>query len=1372
MSQSQAGPRATAVHFGAFLKTLRHRHGIRQLEVLAHLPGWTQTTYSRVESGEIAPAFDQLAPIYSALRQAGVEWTPPDRQHYLTLARTRIETKKTYQEHRSDQEWDELRLRLSRSEPDGNGHARPASRQPQVASSPRLVETRHLVGREDWLASVMASLHERLPRKLVVLQGPVGIGKSSELHRIALQTLSSDTAHPQVILCELPAGDLGTDAQAALDLLVGTLLVEIGPAEASAQLIALEARIAFAFHCLEKASRPLLLLVDNAEQLLDEQGQLAPCWEEFLKRFLRNQHRATLVLATREWPGWYEGERAFLAERTVPSLTADVGALLLQQLGLATVLLEHLRRASEAVGGVPLCLEWVASLVQEPMWLDRWEENDDLDGQSEGDQLTLRLQRLLEDASLFGGPIAAKLHPLLERLIDQRLSADAYQVLCHLALAAVPLGKPALQVICPRPRLLKELSATSLLAAYPQRVQLLPMVASAVRARLTEQQTHALETDLMRAYKTWKHKGELVGPEAARVITELITLLLKHHRLLEAAQQLLIYHPLIANFGHGRRLARVAGEVMNGFDWRATPHTACGGLLLHYTLAPFLGKAIDERARAAAYQGIVEAASSGAIRLKVSVEGYLLGFVMECAINTSPLKESQLALEAWYVRLSSLQPAQTNSAAQTYLLEARAWVLGIWSDALDEEGEPSSAQRLREQAINLYRHCLALLSGNIDQQDAPPLRANLSKSRLSSCYSELAYYLGRCGQLDEALQMAERGIALKEEGHLRFGTLASAYGEKADILAQVGRFQEALSCDDQSLAEAQRLADLGHAPSQEELWFCRARRGRLLLLLGSIDEAEPLLREALPHLQQTRRRRAASLTQSALDAIEQWHRQATISPRYQLDWRWVERYRELAAYDSYWWLTWAGPFSEEEQRQWERLFTPPMDESTREQLGVLLMQSRERELEASLAEERDPHLRYPAIEIEEVRRRITALQTLMAEIRQSEPNAIVRRLYQETIGEEVDFLRLIEATSEGDTAQFWACNLSLFPAPTAEEMHAALARVTCTLQQGCSRPEIAEVSQQLDEFLRTQLHLSLSDLVCSDERQAEQEEQQAEEQPSSAHLRRMVSAQAARRFFAAVLQECGFEGWQVVIDSNAANARVEQGLRRFYLPEQRFALEKIRHLIAHELLGHVAQCAAGERSPLGLLGIHLKNSQPTEEGLALYHERHMAALYGQPFNESGMYNGMLATGLACGVVTPPQTFRSLFTFFERYSLLGRLLRRPDANRQKARKQARTYALSTCLRTFRGVPDLQRAGVCYLQDTVHLHGLRLIEQAIKEDESVLDRLAVGVCAIEHLPDLQELGILSAPQPLRKLADDPHLDAYILSFEESEENEKHA
>ncbi len=506
----------------------------------------------------------------------------------------------------------------------------------------------------------------------------------------------------------------------------------------------------------------------------------------------------------------------------------------------------------------------------------------------------------------------------------------------------------------------------------------------------------------------------------------------------------------------------------------------------------------------------------------------------------------------------------------------------------------------------------------------------------------------------------------------------------------------------------------------------------------------------------------------ALEEIAQWRRHAT-APQHQLDWRWVERYRELASYDTYWWLTWAGPFAEEEQQQWDQLFSSPRDEAAREQLGALLKQSRERELAAAIAQQREPRLHYPAIEIEEVRRRIVDLLQLDTDISQQEPNAIVRRLYHGAIEEELDVLHLIEATYEGNTERFWECNLCVLPVPTVEEMKYALSRLRHILRQGLKRPETAEVSLRLDEFLRTRLHIAL-DLASGEDDIQEGLEEAPQPSSQSQHT---VSAQAARSFFEAALRECGFDNWQVVIDPNSSGTRIEQGLRRLFLPEQRFSLNKIRKLFSHELLGHVAHCAAGERSLLGLLGIHTKNSLPTEEGVALYHERQVAALHGQVFDDSGIWRGALVTGLASGVVTPPQTFLSLFTFLKLFSLLNRLLKNPDADRQKVQKQARAFALSVCLRTYRGVPDLERAGVCFLQDAVYLHGLRMIERAAAQDEAVLDRLAVGVVALELLPDLQELGITSSPQLLRRLAYDPDLDSYISSFETFEEaGEKHA
>ena len=164
--------------------------------------------------------------------------------------------------------------------------------------------------------------------------------------------------------------------------------------------------------------------------------------------------------------------------------------------------------------------------------------------------------------------------------------------------------------------------------------------------------------------------------------------------------------------------------------------------------------------------------------------------------------------------------------------------------------------------------------------------------------------------------------------------------------------------------------------------------------------------------------------EDALKEIEQWRKNTT--SQYQLDWRWVERYRELASFDGHWWLTSAGPFSEEEQHQWDQLRARHLDEETKEHMGIILAQSRRRELAAALADHREPCLRYPAIPIEEVRRRIADLLALDAQISQEEPNALVRKLYHRAISEEeLYFLRIIEATYEGDTQRFWEFNRPL-----------------------------------------------------------------------------------------------------------------------------------------------------------------------------------------------------------------------------------------------------------------------------------------------------------------------------------------------------------
>src|SRR5260370_7051530 len=287
---------------------------------------------------------------------------------------------------------------------------------------------------------------------------------------------------------------------------------------------------------------------------------------------------------------------------------------------------------------------------------------------------------------------------------------------------------------------------------------------------------------------------------------------------------------------------------------------------------------------------------------------------------------------------------------------------------------------------------------------------------------------------------------------------------------------------------------------------------------------------------------------SAKDSFEeneQGHPKA-ISPHHQLDWRWVECYRELASFDSYSWLAPAGPFTDEEQQQWNQLYSHSLDEATKERLGTIIAQSRERDLLAAIAEQRERRLHYPAIPIEELRSRIAGLLQLDEEISQDEPNAIVRRLYHDTIEEEIDFLRLIEATYEGTSEKFWQYNLRLNPPPTPAEMHYALSRLRQIVLRGLQYSETMDVSQKIIKYLREKCRFALEQ--SSDEEGVL--EGSKDTTASSSQRQRIVSIQTAKRFFEAILQEYGYEGWQVVIDPNATSARIEQGLRQIVLTDR------------------------------------------------------------------------------------------------------------------------------------------------------------------------------------------------------------------------------
>src|SRR5579859_2636868 len=96
--------------------------------------------------------------------------------------------------------------------------------QSDAAASLQIIpETRHLIGRGAWLAGIQQMVQRFPGKKLIVLQGSVGIGKSSELVRLAHAFQETPDARYRVSWLLLKAADATGGPEAALDAFLGTL---------------------------------------------------------------------------------------------------------------------------------------------------------------------------------------------------------------------------------------------------------------------------------------------------------------------------------------------------------------------------------------------------------------------------------------------------------------------------------------------------------------------------------------------------------------------------------------------------------------------------------------------------------------------------------------------------------------------------------------------------------------------------------------------------------------------------------------------------------------------------------------------------------------------------------------------------------------------------------------------------------------------------------------------------------------------------------------------------------------------------------------------------------------------------------------------
>ena len=387
---------APGLTFGQFLRYLREQEypRISQAAVVAKLQEITdayydRTMYSRVENGTAYPSFDMLYALYVALHELRIALTPEQRQMFVTLAQERIALKVTHQEHGiAPADWKQLRHRIEAYE---HQFSAPLVLERRPPSSLRYIheaalpDVRHVIGREAWLEDMLQRLLDPIAPKLVVLQGSLGAGKSCALHALGWRIKDVQPAPPAVSLVEFDAEVPEPDDEAILDQFLCAVLTDLGYAsaiEVMRQRKTLPERFTVAFEVLEQAPRSIILL-DKAEVVIDAQGAIAPFWDQFLTQLLRRAHQLTIILATREWPGWY-GDSSFILETQLPSLSPQACAVILRRSGFADEQEDLLMRVAGALSNHPEAILWFARLARKKVFHLSYSDSGEPDIHQEG----------------------------------------------------------------------------------------------------------------------------------------------------------------------------------------------------------------------------------------------------------------------------------------------------------------------------------------------------------------------------------------------------------------------------------------------------------------------------------------------------------------------------------------------------------------------------------------------------------------------------------------------------------------------------------------------------------------------------------------------------------------------------------------------------------------------------------------------------------------------------------------------------------------------------------------------------------------------------------------------------------------------------
>ena len=949
-------------------------------------------------------------------------------------------------------------------------------------------DTSHILGRNDWLERMFSYLEQKTTtrKKVIVIQAALGAGKTSCI-KLLQKRLLEDAENAHVIYHECkrsvnlePPHKEKTPAE-HLEVLLAHVLNDLQPQQAERhEAPSTMERIRLVLQAISEVMTRLVILIDDMQVLLEQDGELCSGWQHFLNEVIEHNHQATLVIATRAWPGWTERKDSYLVQTELETLSPETCIQLWRNLGFD----EDdaiLRKATEICDGNPRMVEIVAQNVEKPLFSFGWSEQEVTKANEQQG-----LARFVEDPHYLSHAMM-DVYPLIDEIVTTRLSLDARQLLAILAVSILPLPAPLLNYLAQHPRrCIKELMRTSLLARDPDRLRLLPLVTESVLQQLSPEERESIEEHLIIAYQHWMREGSYRDEqEQAAVITELTILHLKHLQILEAAELVTEYGWLSFQFGYASRVTRIVQQVMEDFDSsRLTPQQDIAAQLLHCRLAKHRGEKLTTKQRGHIYQQLYTRAEEENVNLSPAIEIYLMKSIIISLADNAQFENAQALVNGQLSRIEPLQ--ESDPATYESYLYYRAYLRAKWGEyeedlAQDQQdlGEMDKdllqAREHFEEAASLYKQCIDLLYRSL--RGAAPIEKSSISYKLARRLNDYAHYARRSkGKFEDIEGALQKSIDLKQQGYTLPISLPVSHAEYAQFFVSTGQYQKASEKSDLALQEMGQLVQDGYSSARRELAVLQIERAELHLLLGNLDEAQQLFDQSKEYVQKSvRRKQFVRRVEKGMQTIEQIRATLPFSGgvlRGQLDYRWISRYKEIADYDTFWWLEPSGPFTEDEQSEWSRFNSQGDQGRTNDDLKLLMKAALQRELDAAIKEQRDPHLTYPAIPINLVRQKTSESIKLRNDIESEEPNSIVKSLYLSALDEHLDLLHLIEACYLGDSQAFALYNDRLNPAPTAQEMEIATQALVRILKRGIAFEQTAPLSQKIFRALQDLLLIS------------------------------------------------------------------------------------------------------------------------------------------------------------------------------------------------------------------------------------------------------------------------------------------------------------